>query len=321
MSVVTRHGRARRALPTFLTSSRAYVVAVWAVWSSVALSIKVGLGYDHVGIFSVYRVLACLLVLLPLVLLGRIERRSLHSWAVHRWGLLLGLFNVTGFMLFQGMGLALAPVGIGVAIVFAQPLVVALLSVVFLGERLYGHQVVGILLGWAGVAVVGLSGVRAELTSLAGVALLLLCCLSWAVGTVIMKLAGAAASARTLLFLQCSYGIAPILLFVSFGQEWVLPHPVGAALAAWAGVGGVVVGFGLQLLLLRRHPASLVSSWFFPIPVFAAALGVFVLGESLSLAMIAGAVLVSVSILLVNHPGAARCAAALGLNSLKGPVK
>jgi drug/metabolite transporter (DMT)-like permease len=66
---------------------------------------------------------------------------------------------------------------------------------------------------------------------------------------------------------------------------------------------GVVVsgGFVTWLWLLSVYPASTVASFSFLTPILAILLGHLVFGESLSMTLLASAVLVSVGILLINR--------------------
>src|SRR4051812_22071863 len=115
------------------------------------------------------------LVLLPLA--GRLR-------ALDRRGRLtavaLGLSNQTAFVGLQVAGLRTVAAGPAAAIVYLQPVLVLLASAPFLGERLTARRLVGALLGFAGVAVVGLH--QAQSTSAGGVLLLLGAAVSWTAG-------------------------------------------------------------------------------------------------------------------------------------------
>ena len=54
--------------------------------------------------------------------------------------------------MFSTLGLELSGIGFGVVLIYAQPLLVAGLALV-LGERLSPRQVVGLFVGWAGIAL------------------------------------------------------------------------------------------------------------------------------------------------------------------------
>lgn len=75
------------------------IVGLWAVWSSAFVAIKVGLAYSSPEVFAALRVLAAIVVLLAVVLVRREHRRGfLGGRGIHRYGALLGLTNVAGFL-------------------------------------------------------------------------------------------------------------------------------------------------------------------------------------------------------------------------------
>lgn len=71
----------------------------------------------------------------------------------------------------------------------------------------------------------------------------------------------------------------------------------------WAGAGASVGGMGLQLVLLRRGKAAVVSSWAYAVPVCAAIEGCAVLDERLGQAQVAGSATVLAALWLVNRRG------------------
>src|ERR687886_1743532 len=83
----------------------------------------------------------------------------------------LGLTNQFGFLGLQVAGLRTVEAGPAAAIIYLQPVLVVLASGPLLGERLTARRLAGALLGFAGVAVVGLH--QSASASAAGVLLLL----------------------------------------------------------------------------------------------------------------------------------------------------
>ena len=288
-----------------LTSTPALVVALWSVWSTAFIAIKVGLGVSSPDVFTLLRVGAALLTLVVAVAVtGRLGR--LGDPRLHRYGILLGATNVVGFLVFQNLGLADAPVGVGSVLIYTQPFLVALGAWAFRGERLTLLQVAGMLLGWLGVVVVVAGEIDVGATPVHAVVFLLLSATSWAIGTVLFTTLPPDMPVLELLLVMNAYGIVPIALIVALGSghaEWGTTLVLSAL---WAGAGASIGGLGLQFLLLRRGKAGVVSSWTFAVPVLATALGVLLLDETAHITLLLGGAAVAAGIYLVNTREARR---------------
>jgi drug/metabolite transporter (DMT)-like permease len=288
-----------------LTSTPALVVALWSVWSTAFIAIKVGLGVSSPDVFTLLRVGAALLTLVVAVAVtGRLGR--LGDPRLHRYGVLLGATNVVGFLVFQNLGLADAPVGVGSVLIYTQPFLVALGAWAFRGERLTLLQVGGMLLGWLGVVVVVAGEIDVGATPVHAVVFLLLSATSWAVGTVLFTTLPPDMPVLELLLVMNAYGVVPIALIVALGSghaEWGTTLVLSAL---WAGAGASIGGLGLQFLLLRRGKAGVVSSWTFAVPVLATALGVLLLDETAHITLLLGGAAVAAGIYLVNTREARR---------------
>jgi drug/metabolite transporter (DMT)-like permease len=209
----------------------------------------------------------------------------------------LGLTNVVGFVGLQLFGLEAIGAGPAAAIIYTQPVLVAVGAHVLLGERLTGARVAGVLLGFAGVAVVSAHEVSAA--SAGAVAALLGGALCWAAGT----LGTRATPEQPVLAVVAAQHVlaAPVLLAIAAATE---PAPALSARLAgavlFAGVFGAAGGQLLFTLLLRRGEASVVAAWMFSVPIVAAVLGVVLLGEPLRPPLVVGLVLVSLGVRLAT---------------------
>ncbi len=279
------------------------VVSLWLVWSTAFVAIKIGLRHADPTTFTLLRVVAALLTLLVVCTLGRRWRR-LRSGRLHAYAVPLGLTNVAGFLVFQNLGLADAPVGVGSVLIYTQPFLVALGAWLLRGERLRLWQVAGMALGWLGVVVVVAGELDVGATPRSAVVLLLLSAVSWAIGTLIFTGVPPDLSVLDLLLAMNAYGLVPIAILVALGVgpapsvDW---GPTLLAAAVWAGAGASIGGLGLQFLLLRRGKAGVVSSWTFAVPVLAAAQGVLLLDEDAHISLLLGGAAVAVGIWLVNR--------------------
>ncbi|HEX2105987.1 MAG TPA: DMT family transporter [Solirubrobacteraceae bacterium] len=208
--------------------------------------------------------------------------------------LALGIANQAGFVGLQVAGLRTVGAGPAAAIIYLQPVLVLLAAGRVLGERLTVRKVVASLLGFAGVAVVGLH--QASAVSVGGVLFLLGASVSWTIGTLVTS--AAQEPIVPLVVGQHLVG-APLLLI---GAALAEPLPDVTAKLAWcvlyAGAGGSALAWLLWSALMRRGDAGVVSTWLFAVPVLAGLLGVVVLDEPLSAELILGIALVAVAVRL-----------------------
>ncbi|MET0763340.1 MAG: DMT family transporter, partial [Blastococcus sp.] len=193
--------------------------------------------------------------------------------------------------------------GFGVVLIYAQPLLVAGLARLVLGERLIPRQVAGLFVGWAGIAlaVLGeLSGTGPHVWQAAALP---------GLGGVLRRRHGggqgghlgtpcrpsaAGAPARLV------YGSVPLIWFATTADEPV--HWTGSLVVSilYAGVVSLAGGYLLQFALLERGDAGVVSSYIFAVPILAAVYGVLIFDEKLSVGPVVGGVAVAAAILLVT---------------------
>ena len=289
-------------------------VLLCLIWSTAFVFVEIALRHATAAQFAALRaVVAVPPLALALVLRDRTGLlAALRERRVHVLGVVLGAVNVAGFLGLQTAGFARAGIGFGAVLIYSQPLLVAVMARVLLGERLRPVQVAGLLAGWAGVALVVLgeasgSAVGDDLT--VAVLLFLGAAACFAVGTVVVKAVGSSAHPVPLappLLLGLVYGSVPlVVLGLADGT------PVSWSWTLWvstlyAGALSLAGGYLLQFALLERGAAGVVSSWIFAVPVLAAVYGVVLFDEPVSVGLVAGAAAVAVGILLVSRPARPR---------------
>jgi drug/metabolite transporter (DMT)-like permease len=301
--------RGRRRLSTPLLA-----MVLCLVWSSAFIFVKLGLRDAPAEIFAALRALSAAPVLLAALLIRDAAGlgRALRQPRVHVIGLVLGAASVAGFLVFSTLGLELAGIGFGVVLIYSQPLLVAGMAALVLGERLTARQVIGLFVGWAGIglAVLGeVSGADAGPHAWLAALLFLGSAVCFAVGTVVVKAVTTGPRAVPLppaLLLGFVYGSLPLLAFATTADEPV--HWTGSLVISifYAGVVSLAGGYLLQFALLERGDAGVVSSYIFAVPILAAVYGVLIFDERLSIGLVVGAVAVAAAILLVTVPGRPR---------------
>lgn len=289
-------------MASWVRSTPVLLACLWMVWGSAYVPIKIGLRDATPGAFGLLRVAAAILSVLVLLAVRRARQGpGTFDPQVHRYGMLLGITNTTGFLYFQNTGMVDADVALSAILIYTQPLMVALGARLFLGELFTWRRLIGLALGWIGVVTLVAGEIGLGVTPVPSMLMLLLCAVFWSAGTLVFKALPVRLDVIRLLLWQNVYGILPlaVLTWVTTGVEvtWTWPL-LGSAL--WAGIGGTTIGFGLQLVLLRRGEAGVVSSWLFVVPVVASVLGVVVFGERLHIGLLTGGAAVIAGIYFVN---------------------
>jgi drug/metabolite transporter (DMT)-like permease len=269
-------------------------VTLCAVWATTLVVQRVAVEHATPLWVAALRLAVAAVVLLPLA--RRLRGLSRRGLAVAGG---LGVVQQAGFIALQVAGLRTVAAGPAAAIIYLQPILVVLAAPRVLGERLTARRLGGALLGFAGVAIVGLH--QASVTAAAGVLLLLGASLAWTAGAL---LTSAARQPVTAIVAGQHFVAAPLLLGAAALTE---PFPALSATlvlcVVFAGVFGSALAWTLFSALLARGEAGVVSTWLFAVPVATAALGVVALGERLSAALVAGILLVAAAVRLASARG------------------
>jgi drug/metabolite transporter (DMT)-like permease len=216
----------------------------------------------------------------------------------------IGLLQTTLVMglLFMAMETISAPTA--AILLFTQPIWVALLSRLVLGEPLARFRAFGLLFGIAGVTLM----IGSFDKSLAGGAAIgkllgLGSAFCWGLATVVNKRIAVPLSAWTLNFWQMLIG-ALALLAISFanGESW----PANTTMVEWGwflwlAVPASTGSFGLWFMALSRGTAMRTSGYLFLAPLFTVLLSMVVLGAGMSWIQYLGGVLVGSGLWLVNR--------------------
>lgn len=222
-------------------------------------------------------------------------------------GLLAGLlFAAEFFCIF--IGLQFTSASRMVVFIYISPFVVALgMPLIARSERLRATQVGGLLLAFAGVAWAfseGLSQPALGPTQWMGDALGVLAGVLWGAATLAIR--GSAltrASAEKTLLYQLVVS-ALLLLVAAFAAGVPLPSNVSAM--AWTALAFqvIIVTFASYLVwfwLVRRYPATRLSSFTMLTPVFGLLLGAVLLAEPITARLVLALAAVAAGIVIVNR--------------------
>lgn len=304
----TRRARKTRNLPDapprqrMTTAAWVALTAVYLVWGSTYLAMRyaiqsipplssAALRFTLAGL-----ILAAFLAVRrgPSVL--RVSGRQLASAAAIGALLLLG---GNGFVV---MSEQYIPSGTSALLVASVPLWIVVWRAVA-KDRPTGPTLVGVLVGFAGLVVLMHPGAGGPHNYVLGVALVLIASVSWAFGSVASKVwltppkDPFVASAYQMVFGGIGCAVAATL----HGEHF---HPgaiTGTSL--WATVylvgAGSLVAFSSYVWLLKNAPISTVATYAYVNPVVAVALGALFVGETITLAVVVGGLIVVLGVAVV----------------------
>jgi O-acetylserine/cysteine efflux transporter len=181
---------------------------------------------------------------------------------------------------------------------------VALGVITVFRERLAWRMIVGLVVGFAGVAIIALrGGLDASGLSLFGIALSLTSAATWAIYTVLARRLSAGHDVIAMSAATSFVGALPLAAVV--GIEGKVDRLLQASLSTdllllWCGVVATGATFTMWVLLLRRINAARVSSFQYLIPLCALALAYPIAGEVPTPAALAGAAMIVGGVAVAN---------------------
>lgn len=224
----------------------------------------------------------------------------LGTWRIPRsdWPrfLLAGIIGMAGYNWFVNAGYELVPAGIGTLVTMIEPLMIAMLAALLLREPLTRYVFIGVAMAIAGALVLFWPDVTATTPSavpMEGVIYLLICCVGWAIYTIVTK---------PLLDRHDSFTVTALTMIIAapimIGAASEPLHVLAARLDArqWFEVVYLVLAAGLGGTMLWNYGAKHLSSTtagtsLYLIPVVAVACGALILDEPVTVYVLAGGLL------------------------------
>jgi drug/metabolite transporter (DMT)-like permease len=229
------------------------------------------------------------------------DRPGRREWA---WAFLTGVPLLTLGNGFVVLGQETVDSGVAALIIASVPLWIALLDRLFFGHRLSVQAIVGIAVGFGGVALlIGPSGGGIDAV---GALLLVGASLSWAVGSLLARTARLPQRPLVGVAMQMLAGGAVLALEgVLFGElgEVHIGDISGRSLAGFAFLVlfGSILAFSCYVWLLRSASTSLVATYAYVNPVVAVLLGWAVLDEAIGVrTLVAGGIILAAVALIVS---------------------
>lgn len=275
------------------TRAIAALTLTMLVWGSAAVFIRtLALSLTPENSLAMRYVLLSVINAAGLIYLGtwRIPRKDWFRF------LIAGLAGIAGYNWFVNAGFALVPAGAGTLITMIEPLMIAVLASLLLGEKFTRFVLFGIVMAIAGSLVLFWPDITATgpaTVSGRGILYLLICCVSWAVYTIATKPLLTRHDAFTVTALTMLIA-APIM--IGMANEPLPQLAARLSLRQWCEVVYLVLGGGLGGTMMWNYGAKHLSStaagtFLYLIPVVAVAAGALMLDEIVTLHIISGGLL------------------------------
>lgn len=212
-----------------------------------------------------------------------VVRRGPRRWPARRHALLVGVCGVAWFGVYNiALNAAEQRIDAGTAALVVQvgPIIVALLSAVFLGEPLHRWLLVGMGVGFAGVVVIGQSSSGSGHGNLLGVVLAAVAAVTYAVGVLCQKPVLSAAGALETTFVAVLIGAV-----VCLPWSLDLAHVVTTTSAdtvlwiVYLGLFPTAIAFTTWAYALSRTKASTMALSTFLVPFLASGMAWAALAE------------------------------------------
>lgn len=195
------------------------------------------------------------------------------------------MFALQFSLLFIGMNVGM-PAGMASVLLQTNVFFTMLLSVIFLNEKPSVYSLLGALVSFSGIALIG-SGAEGEMTVL-GFALVISAAFFWGMGNLLSKKIGKV-DMLALVVWGSLVAWPPLLLVTLFTEgEHQLMHDFshmslsGLGSIAYIVIFATLFGFGTWNRLLTKYPMSTISPFTLLVPVFGIFSASLLLGESIS---------------------------------------
>jgi len=281
------------------------IVMAMLLWAACFPLITAGLRYaPHLTFATMRGVLAGVALTLLALALRRPFPRGRRTWIT------LVVVGIGATSLgFLGMFHAAEFVSPGLATVIAntQPLLAAMLGVVWLGERLPGLGWAGLLVGFAGILVIALPqllGGAGDGTAI-GFAYIILAAAGVTVSNVAIKSIAGEVDGLFAMGIQLLIGSIPLSIAAYFMEDQSTVQWTPTFIASLLGLAlfGSALVYWLWFSVLETVALNRAIAFSFLVPVFGLAIGAMFFGEQLSGIQFSGIALAILGIAIVNLQG------------------
>lgn len=262
-------------------------------WASATVATKFAIHSADLFLLSCIRFIVVAILLQLYVYVVKRKSSIFPSKQEFKKLMVLGVLNITLYM--AGYLIAIKNVSAGlISLATAtNPLILILLSAVFLKKRPTRHQWVGIAICLAGLVLAAIPNLQNSHATLPGLAALLLGITALCFGSIYFSKANLALSKLTVNTWQMTIGgllFIPIVL-LNGQHNFLIPDLNFFLSFLWLVVPVSIVAYALWLNLMHKDPVK-ASTWLFLTPVLGYVMAIIILHEKVTAFGLTGAVLV-----------------------------
>ena len=272
---------------------KAIMLALIASFCAVLMSVFLKLAQEDSNVFTIgfLRFFFGLLLITPIIIQSNFKIYNTINFKLH---ILRCIINVP-MMIFGFAALTYIPLEQIKAIGFLSPILVVILSVIFLGERIYLIRTFSLILGFIGTLVILRPGFI-EINI--GVYMVLASALLWSCVIIITKFMSKNDSAMTILTFQ--YTFVTLFTLPLAIIYWINPSFVSLIYTLLAAIVGTVLHLCINNAYKLSDLSIIQPVWFTQL-VFASFLGFIIFGSLPDFFTWIGAILVFISVLIITY--------------------
>ena len=272
---------------------KAIILALIASFCAVLMSVFLKLAQEDSNVFTVgfLRFFFGLLLITPIIIQSSFKIYNTINFKLH---ILRCIINVP-MMIFGFAALTYIPLEQIKAIGFLSPILVVILSVIFLGERIYLIRTFSLILGFIGTLIILRPGFI-EINI--GVYMVLASALLWSCVIIITKFMSKNDSAMTILTFQ--YTFVTLFTLPLAIIYWNNPSFISLIYTLLAAIVGTVLHLCINNAYKLSDLSIIQPVWFTQL-VFASFLGFVIFGSLPDFFTWIGAILVFISVLIITY--------------------
>ena len=272
---------------------KAIMLALIASFCAVLMSVFLKLAQEDSNVFTVgfLRFFFGLLLITPIIIQSNSKIYNTINFKLH---ILRCIINVP-MMIFGFAALTYIPLEQIKAIGFLSPILVVILSVIFLGERIYLIRTFSLILGFIGTLIILRPGFI-EINI--GVYMVLASALLWSCVIIITKFMSKNDSAMTILTFQ--YTFVTLFTLPLAIIYWNNPSFISLIYTLLAAIVGTVLHLCINNAYKLSDLSIIQPVWFTQL-VFASFLGFIIFGSLPDFFTWIGAILVFISVLIITY--------------------
>ena len=272
---------------------KAIILALIASFCAVLMSVFLKLAQEDSNVFTVgfLRFFFGLLLITPIIIQSNFKIYNTINFKLH---ILRCIINVP-MMIFGFAALTYIPLEQIKAIGFLSPILVVILSVIFLGERIYLIRTFSLILGFIGTLIILRPGFI-EINI--GVYMVLASALLWSCVIIITKFMSKNDSAMTILTFQ--YTFVTLFTLPLAIIYWNNPSFISLIYTLLAAIVGTVLHLCINNAYKLSDLSIIQPVWFTQL-VFASFLGFIIFGSLPDFFTWIGAILVYISVIIITY--------------------